>query len=255
MRLLALVSRVHEDGALAEEVAVLFQQQVAHSEHEGVAGMEHGGEGKPRLVERADGFFREAHALVALQHGGEFAAVAPGDAAIALADGGRDVGDLEAGGLSRIHRTAQRRKGFHEESADEVGLEAAGLGFFHLLLHCEEALGAHAFLGQGVAVEDGAQVVVVEGVLDALAEPGADVRLVAVADGLEQQVLEAGALEDFAKDVEDAAIERLALDPKFFQQPEIDLAFASFLGDKVPEVTNLLLVDTVDAAEALLDRN
>ena len=28
MRLLALVSRVHEDGALAEEVAMLFQQQV-----------------------------------------------------------------------------------------------------------------------------------------------------------------------------------------------------------------------------------
>ena len=60
-------------------------------------------------------------------------------------------------------------------------------------------------------------MVVIEGVLNALAESGADVRLVAVTDGLEQQVLEAGALEDFAKDVEDAAIERLALDPQFFK--------------------------------------
>ena len=66
MRLLAIVGRVHEDGALAEEVAVLFQQQVAHGEHERVAGMEHGGEGQARLVERADGFFGEADALVAL---------------------------------------------------------------------------------------------------------------------------------------------------------------------------------------------
>ena len=163
------------------------------------------------------------------------------------------MGDLEAGGLARVHGTAQRCEGFHEEGADEVGLEAAGLGLFHLLLHREEALGAHGFLGQGVAVEDGAQVVVVEGVLDALAEPGADVRLVAVADGLEQQVLEAGALEDFAEDVEDAAIERLALDPKFFKQPEIDITFAGFLGDKVPEVTDLLLVDAVDATEALFE--
>src|SRR5439155_9246092 len=95
------------------------------------------------------------------------------------------------------------------------------------------------------------QVVAIEGVLDALAEPGADVRLVAVADSLEQQVLEASALEDFAEDVKDAAIERLALDPQFFKEPEIDLTFAGFLGDKVPEVTDLLLVDAVDAAKAL----
>ena len=70
---------------------------------------------------------------------------------------GRDVGDLEAGGLARIHGTAQRLEGLHEEGADEVGLEAAGLGLFHLLLHGEEALGAHGFLGQGVAVEDASQ--------------------------------------------------------------------------------------------------
>ena len=70
---------------------------------------------------------------------------------------------------------------------------------------------------------------------------------------LQEQVLEADALEDFAKDVEDAAIERLALDAEFFKKPEKDIAFAGFLGDKIPEVTDLLLADAVDAAEALFE--
>ena len=55
----------------------------------------------------------------------------------------------------------------------------------------------------------------------------------------EQQVLEADLLEDFAQDVEDAAIERLALDFQLLEQPVIDLALAGFLGDEVPEVTDL----------------
>ena len=232
---------------------MLFQQHVADGEHERVAGMEHGGEGDARLVERADGFPGEADALVTLEHGSEFAAVAAGDEAVALADGGRNMRDLEAGGLSRMNGTAQRLEGLHEERADEVGLEAAGLGFFHLLLHGEEALGAHGFLGESVAVEDVAKCVAIEGVVDSLAETGANFRLVAVADGLEEQILEAVALEDFAKNVEDTAIERVALDAKFFEKPEIDIAFAGFLGDEIPEVADLLLADAVDAAEALFE--
>ena len=39
----------------------------------------------------------------------------------------------------------------------------------------------------------------------------------------------------------------------FFEQAEIYVAFAGFLGDEVPEVADLLLADTVDAAEALFE--
>ena len=140
--------------------------------------------GAPGLSSGRTASLGEADALVALEHGSEFAAVAAGDEAVALADGGRNVGDLEAGGLARMHGTAQCLEGLHEEGADEVGLEAAGLGLFHLLLHGEQALGAHGFLREGVAVEDVAKLIVIEGVLDALAETGADFRLVAVTDGL-----------------------------------------------------------------------
>ena len=103
--------------------------------------------------------------------------------------------DLEASGLSRMNGTAQRLEGFHEERSHEVGLEAAGLCLFHLLLHGEEALGAHGFLREGVAIKDVAKLVVIECILDALAETGADFRLVAVTDGFQEQVLEADALE------------------------------------------------------------
>ena len=70
-------------------------------------------------------------------------------------------------GLARMDGAAQRLERLHEEGADEVGLEPAGLGLLHLLLHREEPLGAHGLLRQGVAVEDALEVVVVEGVVDA----------------------------------------------------------------------------------------
>ena len=218
-----------------------------------MAGMKHGGKGGTGLVERADSFAGEADPLVTLEHGGEFAAVAAGDDAVALADGGRNVRDLEAGGFSRMNGTAQRLEGFHEEGAHEIGLQAAGLGLFHLLLHREEALGAHGFLREGVAIKNVAKLVVIEGVLDALAETGAHFGLIAVTDGFKEQILEADALENFAKNVEDAAIEGFALDAEFFKKPEINITFAGFLGDKIPEVADFLLADAVDAAEALFE--
>ena len=63
--LVALVSRVHEDGALAEEVGVLLQQDIAESEHERMAGMNHAGESEAGAVHRAHGILGEADAFVA----------------------------------------------------------------------------------------------------------------------------------------------------------------------------------------------
>ncbi len=47
----------------------------------------------------------------------------------------------------------------------------------------------------------------VEGVIDLLTETGAHLRLVAVANGFQQQILEAVAFKDFTEDVEDLALE------------------------------------------------
>ncbi len=58
--------------------------------------------------------------------------------------------------------------------------------------------------------EEGFEVVAGRRRVDFLGEAGADLGLVAVADGLQEQVLEAPFLEDLAEDVEDAALEGLA---------------------------------------------
>ena len=77
--------------------------------------------------------------------------------------------------------------------------------------------------------------------------------MVVVADGVEQEVLEAAFLEDFAEDVEDTAIEGFVDGFQLGEQAVIDLALAGLLGDEVPQVTDLVLADAVDAPEALFE--
>ena len=123
---------------------------------------------EPGLVERLDGVLGEADALVALEDGRSSRRLRPVIRRSRSRIDGRDVGDLEAAGLARIHRAAERVERLQEERAHEVRLEAPGLGLLHLLLHREEALGAHRLLGERVAVEDDFEVVAVEGVVDLL---------------------------------------------------------------------------------------
>ena len=115
MRLLAFINRVHKDGTLSEEVAMLFQEYVADRKHQRVTRMEHGGEGRARFVERADSFPGEADALVTLQHRCEFSTVAAGDNAITLANRSRNVRYLKASRFPWMDRPTKRVKGFHEK--------------------------------------------------------------------------------------------------------------------------------------------
>ena len=57
----------------------------------------------------------------------------------------------------------------------------------------------------------------------------------------------------FAEHVEDLAAERVARLLQLFEQRAIDVAFARFFGDQVPEMADFGLADAVDAAEALFD--
>ena len=174
--------------------------------------MNHAGESEARSVYRTHRTLGEADAFVAAQYGREVAPVAAGDEAVAFAQFGRDVGDLETLGLAWVNRTAKRLEAFHEERADKVRLKAAGLGFFHFFLYRKQALGGETFLSQRVAVENGHQMLAVEDIVDGLIEAGADLGLVAVANGFQQHVLKAVAFKDFSEDVEDLAVQRLADD-------------------------------------------
>jgi hypothetical protein len=49
-KLVTVISRVHQDAPLAEEVGKLFQQDIAQGQHERMAGMDHACEGEARAV-------------------------------------------------------------------------------------------------------------------------------------------------------------------------------------------------------------
>jgi hypothetical protein len=150
----AHVARVHQHRALLELVAVLLEHQVGHRLHQRVGRVQQAGHRRADAVKHADVLLLEADALVAAQHGVGIAAVAPGDLAVALADDGRDVGDLVAARFTRAQLAAQLLEGLGEERADEEGLQLAGLGLLHLLLDGEEALLVHHLFAQGVALDD-----------------------------------------------------------------------------------------------------
>lgn len=249
----SLVCGIHEDRALAHQIAVLLQHDVADGEHERMPWMNHLGESNPGPIKRADGFLGEADPLVTSQHRRKLPAVAPADLAVTLADERGNMGDLEAARFTGIHRATQSLEGLGEKGTDEKRLEAAGFGHFHLFLHGKQPLGTHGFLGEGVAFEEFLDVAAVEGGIDALRQAGTDFGLVVVADGIQQQILKTLVFEDFAQNIEDAAIECFVDGFQLGEQAVIDFALAGFLGDEVPKMANLLLADAVDTPEALFE--
>ena len=88
--------------------------------------------------------------------------------------------------------------------------------------------------------------------IDDLEQPAFTSGLIAVADRFQQQFPERPILEgQLAQHVEDLAAEGLSLLVELFEQPVVDFAFASILGDKIPQVADFGLTDAVDAAESL----
>ena len=92
-----------------------------------------------------------------------------------------------------------------------------------------------------------------DGRVDDLVEPRADLGLVAVADGLHEQLAQRLLGEGVTEDVEDLALVGRALLLDLLEQALEDLALAGVRGDEVPQVADLGLADAVDATEALLD--
>ena len=90
--------------------------------------------------------------------------------------------------------------------------------------------------------------------IDGLPHPGPHSRVVAVPDGLHEQVLERAPVgERLAEDVEHLAAEGRAHLVELAQQRGVDVALTGAGGHQVPQLAHLRLPDAVDAAEPLLD--
>ena len=89
--------------------------------------------------------------------------------------------------------------------------------------------------------------------LDHPREPAPDLRLLAVADRLDEQLTQRAPFElQLPEHVEDLAAQRRSRLVQLLEQRPVDLALPRALGDQVPEVADLRLADAVDATEPLL---
>ena len=150
-------------------------------------------------------------------------------------------------------RAAELPERLAEERFDVVRLQAARLGPLHLLAHALYAAGIHRVVDELPLLEQVLQRRPVERLVDGGIEPRAHLRLLAVADGVEQQLAQRPPFElQLAEHVEDLAAERLPGLFQLLEQPPVDVALAGLVGDQVPQMADLGLADAVDAAEALL---
>ena len=66
----------------------------------------------------------------------------------------------------------------------------------------------------------------IDGTIDLLEKTGFDLILLAILDGLEQEILERGSLEQFAQNIIDPAAQGFASRFELFQKPGVDFTFA-----------------------------
>ena len=96
------------------------------------------------------------------------------------------------------------------------------------------------------------ELALVERILDDLGKAGAHLRPLAVADGFDQQLAQRPAFElQLAEHVEHLPAQGAARLFQLLQQAVIDITFAGFFCDQIPQMADFRLADAVDAAESL----
>ena len=113
------------------------------------------------------------------------AAVAAGEPAVALADRGGNVGDLESSGFAADGSCRPAASNaFRKNERTKYGWRRRASAFSISSFTAKSRSGVMVSCASALRFEQRFQVVVVEGVVDLLASAGADFGLVAVADGL-----------------------------------------------------------------------
>ncbi len=105
-----------------------------------------------------------------------------------MANDGGDVLDLEALRLPLVNGPAQQLERLDEKRCDEVRLKPAGIGPFHVLADLPNLRDIHRIMCQGATFDQFAKVLAVERLVDNLEKAGLHFGIVAVANGVEQQV-------------------------------------------------------------------
>ncbi|MNT13821.1 hypothetical protein D3C72_1488020 [compost metagenome] len=105
---------------------------------------------------------------------------------------------------------------------------------------------------QRVATENFTQMVSIQRPFDDLFLPRTHFWRVAVANGFDQQILKRHVVEGLTKDVEHFTAQSLLFNLQLFEQLLEYFTFAGFVGNNVPQMADLILTNSVDTAETLL---
>ncbi len=90
-------------------------------------------------------------------------------------------------------------------------LQLVGLYALHVLADGHHAGNVHCVLRQGALLKNTAKCVLIHGVVNNLPQPGADVRVIAIAHGLNKQVTQWTVIKcHFSEYVKDLAAQRCA---------------------------------------------
>ena len=169
-----------------------------------------------------------------------------------LADRCWDAGDLEPLALSLGDATAVKLEGMGEECFDEPWLQPAGLGPLHerpdavVRTKVREATHERTLLEHSLELES-------DLTLDDLVHDAKADRLLVLADGEDEQVLEADVHLRVAEDVVHLVPVHATLLLDLLEEPLEDHSFACLMCDEVPKVARQWLADAVDTTEPLLD--
>ncbi len=241
----ALVVFIDEDGTTAQEVAMALQHEVERGIQQRMTRADKSRHGLPLWL---DEVLLESDALVAAEH-----RVPQADEAVAIPNGGRDVGNLVAPRLALPRRATKKAEGLHEEGLDVMGLEPPGIRPLHVLANAIDLAGVHGVMSERPLLDEVLESGAVKGTGNDVVETRTHVRLLAIANGLNHEFAQRLALEhDFSQNIENLAAEGFAGLFQLVEQGAIDLALAGLIGDEIPQVAYLRLADAVNAAEALL---
>src|ERR1700692_235340 len=113
------------------------------------------------------------------------------------------MGNLIPARLALLDRAAELPKRLDKERFNIVGLKSACLSPFHVFTDAMNPGHIHGVMGEDVVLDKILQFRLVEGSLDNLCQPRAHLRLLAIANGIDQQFTQSPAFElDLAKHVE-----------------------------------------------------
>jgi hypothetical protein len=182
------VAFIDKHGPSAQQVAMSLDHEIECSIEQWMSRTD---EGSKRLPLWSNERLFENDAFVAREH-----RLTDANQAVSVAHRCRHVRHLVAARFALTDGAAKALEGFEKEGLDIVRLKATRLGAFHFLTDAEDAAGIHGVVRESVFFQEILKLFPVERIGDDTAKPCANVRLVPIANGLDQQFPERSPLED-----------------------------------------------------------